>query len=294
MKLIIYISLIGILFGCQSNNKYDSRILTNIEKKFIGKYEISGFNSGVTLELDEIGNFTHENQMWGCTGGGEVRRIRGKFKIDSNKLILIPKSLIDINYFGFDIKNLEKDSIEYYSSDSTYLKTDFQIIEWDSIVYLLSEERFSNWGYEQDENDYEDFAGYYNSGYEPQTSGSYFVKRKKDSNPKNDLDISILPNEYQPLFLREPIIAKIIEVKEVELDYGDEKPVKKKQFKLNKGKENGVFNKMEFYGEDGCCIIKIINSEEGYSYGRIFLCFDYQAECGTGDVLSTAYKRREL
>lgn len=287
MKKAIYILIIGILMSCQSKQGLTEKVISISDTEVISKYEIDGFNSGVSLDLKKNGEFIYENQDWGCTGGGHVQRIRGEFKVLKDKLILNPKSLIDIHYSGFDKKTIEKDSVKYHSSDSIYIKKEYQIVKWDSLRYLLSEEYFSNWGYEENENDFEIFADYYNSGYEPENSGSYFVKRKRGYSPKGQFDKSTIPLKYQNRFLEEPIVAEIIEVSE------NKESKTRRLYKLNKGRKDGVLEKMDFYGHDGCCSIRITKIENEVSYGNIYLCFDYQAECGKGERVTTYLEREK-
>ena len=291
MKKTIYILIFGILVSCQSKKDMTERVIHLSDVELIGKYEFSGFNSGVSIELKRNGEFTYENQHWGCTGGGHVQRIRGEFEVNEDKLTLYPVSLINILYLGFDTKNFQIDSVKYHSSDSTYIKKEYQIVKWDSLRYLLSEEYYSHLGYGDDENDFEGFAGYYNSGYEPKSSGSYFVKRKRGYSPKSKFDKSTIPQKYRSRFLEQPIIAEIIEVKEGKKS--EEYSKERKIYKLNKGRKDGVMERMDFYGDDGCCTIRITEVEEGVSFGNIHLCFDYQAECGTGERVTTYLEREK-
>jgi len=144
MKKAAYLLIIGILISCQSKKDTIEKVIPLLDTELIGKYKISGFNSGVSIELKKNGEFIYENQDWGCTGGGHIQRIRGNFEVKKDKLTLNPSSLIDLHYLGFSLKNFERDSIKYYSSDSTYIKKEYQIVRWDSLRYLLSEEYYSN------------------------------------------------------------------------------------------------------------------------------------------------------
>jgi len=47
MKKIIYISIIGLLVSCQSKIDSTEKVIPLSDMEVIGKYEISGFNSGV-------------------------------------------------------------------------------------------------------------------------------------------------------------------------------------------------------------------------------------------------------
>lgn len=102
MKKIIYILVIGILASCELKNDSTEKVILLSDMEIIGKYEISGFNSSVSIDLQKNGEFIYENQHWGCMGGGHVQRIRGEFVVNESKLTLNPISLIDIEYMGFD------------------------------------------------------------------------------------------------------------------------------------------------------------------------------------------------
>jgi hypothetical protein len=284
MKNIITLLLFGITAACSPSDKptYD---------RVFGKYEINGFNSRVTIELRPEGEFIFERILSDCLGGDEIQRIFGYYVIDNYTLKLTPKQLTNTIYLGLDSNNSKKDSLEYYSSDSTYLKKEFQVFTWDSLIYLLSEDTHSYWGYQENENDYERFSNYYNCGYEPKQSGSYFVKRVDRHLPKTELDIANLPLKYQARFLKEPIVSEILSIDKLELQGDSGKIQLVNRYKLNRGRQDGVMEKMEFYGNDGCCIIRITDVNEKTSFGRIYLCFDNQAECGQGGRVTTYLDR---
>jgi hypothetical protein len=206
---------------------------------------------------------------------------------------LNPKQLTNISYLGFDSNDFKKDSLGYYESDSTFLKKDFQVFTWDSLTYLLSEENHSYWGFQENENDYERFSDYYNSGYEPKQSGSYFVKRIGGHLPKTVLNVANFPLKYQGRFLKEPIVGEILDVDKVEIrgDSGQTQLINR--YKLNRGRQDGVMEKMEFYGDDGCCTIRITDVDEKTSFGHIYLCYDYQADCGKGGRVTTYLEREK-
>lgn len=286
MRSTIILLLLGIVVACRPSDKV-------MDDKLFGKYEITGFNSSVTIELRPSGEFIYERTLSDCFGGSDVQRIFGSYLIDSGRLKLNPKQLTNVNYFGFDSNDFKKDSLEYYSSDSTFLKKEFQVFTWDSLTYLLSEDSYSYWGFPEDENDYERFSDYYNSGYEPRQSGSYFVKRVDGHFPKTELDVANLPLKYRGRFLQEPIVGEILNVDKIEklVDSGQVQLINR--YKINRGRQDGVMEKMEFYGDDGCCTIRITDVDEKTSFGHIHLCYDYQADCGKGGRVTTYLEREK-
>ena len=290
MKIAFYILIGSItLTGLSDNSHSNSETLKKKDINIIGKYTVDGFDSSVELELKQNREFLYESQLGGCAGFFHIRRIRGHYKVASQKLKLKPQNLIDI--FSFQKEIFQKDSVDYHSVDSIVINKEYQIFTWDSIVYLLSKEYFSNYGFKKNENDYECFANYYNSGYEPKTNGSYFVKKKEGYTPKSDFPIASLPTEYQKMFLQQPIVANIIEVKEFKTDSLNEISENKNQYKIDKGSKDGVFKNMEFHGEDGCCTIKIFQIQDYTSIGKIYLCYDYKAKCGKGERVTTYLER---
>jgi hypothetical protein len=284
MRTIIVLLLAGITIACRTSEK-------PIDPQLPGEYEIHGFNSGETIVLKTDGEFVYQREFRSCMGSGDVQRIRGNYSINQDNLVLNPEHLVNLKYSGSNTGDLARDSVEYYASDSTFLKTAFQIFKWDSLIYLLSEDPHSPWGYENDENDYERFSNYYNSGYEPKNSGSYFVKRSVRYLPVQKIDIATLPAKYQRRFLKEPIVAEILDVDAIEIPGDSGKTQWVNHYKLNRGRRDGVMEKMEFYGDDGCCTIRITDLDDSVSYGRIHLCFDYQAECGKGGRVTTYLER---
>jgi hypothetical protein len=279
LKIIVII----IMMSCSPENR--------VVREVSGTYNISGFNSHVKLEVRDNGTFTHEADLWSCVGGGDVRRIHGSYRIEDSILTLVPESLVNVTYRGFDKSDFKKDSAKYYSSDSTYLKKEYHIFRWDKSIYLLSEENFNAWGFESHENDFEKFSNYYNSGYEPGRSGSYFVRNSNGSEHSRKLDTEKLPARFRRRFLKQPIVAEIVEVTKIKIagDSGVSQLVN--SYKINRGKRDGVMEKMDFYGNDGCCIIRIAETGDTSSVGHIYLCYDYQADCGKGDRVTTWIER---
>jgi hypothetical protein len=278
------IFVVAITIGCSTREGL-------VDNQSLGIYEISGFNSSVTLELKPDGEFVYQRRLSSCLGGSEVHRIQGDYTINQDKLSLIPKSLVDLDYFGFDDNDFKKDSMRYYFSDSTSFKSEFQIFKWDSLTYLLSEEYYSDWGFKDDENDYERLSDYYNSGYEPRMSSSYLVKRRVGYVPKTRMNVAKLPAKYRDLFLQKPIVGEILEIERIEIPGDSGRMTFVNHYKLNRGRRDGVKEKMVFYGDDGCCTITVTSVDDRISYGRLRYCYDYQADCGKGGRVTTYLER---
>ncbi|MBC7000909.1 hypothetical protein BIZ36_20640 [Cytophaga sp. FL35] len=64
-------------------------------------------------------------------------------------------------------------------------------------------------------NDYQKFAYYFNIGEEPNVSGNYLTRIKKDSTTNIDWNINKIPLEYRGDFLKEAISVKIIDRKKI-------------------------------------------------------------------------------
>lgn len=212
MRAAICILVIVVIGLSWPKGKESPKQGSQIENDLIGKYGIRGFNSAVYLELTDNGTFLYETGLWGCTGGGLVKRIRGNFSAVDKRLYLLPESLITTSYLGFDHMDVKRDSGAYYESDSTYFKREYHLVKWDSMSLLLSTENYSPWGHPTDENDFESFANDFNSGYGPLIGTFYFIKAKRHYRPEQTLDLTQIPPAYRDYFLRQPISGEIINV----------------------------------------------------------------------------------
>ena len=286
MKATLIILSLVIILGINSRKKNIQNEFNSTDTELLGKYKISGFNIILSIELDRNGNFIREVKSRGCTGGKDINRIRGTFKVkDENKLLLKPISKINILY-STDLSSFRIDSSKYNQKESPFLETNFHIIKWDSIRYLLSEKSVSYWGSDQSENDFERFSNYYNSGIEPKINGQYFVKKSDNHLPQKALDKSNIPTKHKKRFLDKPISAKIIKTKYETKDGIPNENIK--SFTLNKGKLDGILRKMEFHVGNDECIITIYKVEDYKSYG--YASCEYKNpsnSCKEGDIVST-------
>lgn len=286
MNKIGFIILNLLIIGCQSKTNQNP----NFNKALLGKYGLEiTMNQNETLELFENGNFLLEVSVSFCVGGGETRRFRGDYNISNDTLQLEPKQLIEIWYHDDKISKL--DSTKYYESEETYFKKQYQIFKWLNKIYLFSEDKYANWGYKIDINDYEDFISEYNSGYEPKLSGHYLIKEVDEKLTDKEIDTLIFPLKYRKMFLNAPIDCKVLEIGERIIKENDKEEIRK-NFTIDKGKNDGVYENLYFYGYQ-CCDVKILDVKDEISYGISLFCNDEMNNCKIGDKLSTASKERE-
>lgn len=280
MNRIIYIFISTFIISCQV--KEENHI--EYDQKLLGKYVIDHSGGDITLELNRNGTFKYKNQFWACTGGGKVYKRTGTFEIDSNRLKMNPKTIINLKYNELDFRPFRKDSLDYYLSDSTRIRTEYHFIHWEKIIFLLSEEHYNQWNYPIDENDFILFANDYNAGRKMEDNPSFFMKKTKDFIPSKKLDSSSFPKKYQHLLLKKAINTEIIDIK---------KEVNKKNnkltsiYKINKGSKDNISNFMLFYGKEKCCKIKIFDVHESSSLGKRVWCHDDETVCKKGEIIST-------
>lgn len=172
------------------------------------KYSYNGFNNGCSLKLLSNGNFIHSKYIYGCTGGGEIKKIFGNYTKDSSNLILKEKS-VTLELLPIDIEG--KSEIINLNSvpDSLKLNNEFKIIKWNNYEYLLSENVTEGWSLSK-LNDFDRFSEYYNSGYEPESSGMYLRMKIDTSQQDEKLNINQIPPKWRNLFLKNPLKTKIV------------------------------------------------------------------------------------
>ena len=103
MKKSYFILLIPFLVSCLKNapaSKNNQQIDTL-------KYSYNGFNNGGSLHLLSNGTFEHRKFVFGCTGGGEDKKIYGDYKIENSILYLNHKN-IKIRIFPFEFNGKSK------------------------------------------------------------------------------------------------------------------------------------------------------------------------------------------
>lgn len=258
----INILLLILIFSC-SNDKNKSNnekiIIQNIDTL---RYSYNGFNNGLRLDLLSDGRFINDDYLFGCTGGGERKKVFGTYKMDSINLKLIPDK-IEYTEYPMDMESKPKTTNITYGIDSLKIKTEFQIVTWENKKYLLSDLYDFGWSLDK-ENDYIRFADYLNSGLEPNSSGMYLVTEISDT-IKTEFDLKQIPEKWQDYFLKEPVSAKIKNLKKV-IDPND----KENTFwliELNKGKNDRMNNRLTLKTKDGEFFIEIDSVLTNRSFG---------------------------
>lgn len=281
MKKYIFL-VIPFLIGCLKNAPASK----NNQQVDTLKYSYSGFNNGGSLHLLSNGTFEHRNFSFGCTGGGEDKKISGEYRIENSILYLNDKKIkLKILPFEFNRKSkiLELNVIP----DSLKLDNKFKIIRWNDNEYLLSENPNDNWSFEK-ENDYNRFSHHYNSGLEPKYRGMYLKKEViNDTSRIEKFDLTQIPLKWRSLFLSEPISTKIISsVKQEVLVDGENTTYW--LVKIDKGSEDFVRKGMNFTTKDDKIFFSIDSVLKNKSYSR-FYEYDISSEVQItkGTVLKT-------
>lgn len=281
----VNILILFLIFSC-SNNKTESNnakpVLQNIDTL---RYSYNGFNNGLRLDLLSDGRFINEHYLFSCFGGGERKKVFGTYKMDSMNLTLIPKR---VEFFEYSEDIVLKPTITKtkYGVDSLKIKTEFQVINWENRKYLFSD--FYDFGWSIDkENDYIRFADYLNSGFEPEMSGMYLVHKSKDS-ITSEFDLSQIPEKWQSYFLKEPISAKIINIKTV-IDPNDKENISWK-IELDKGENDRINNRLTLETQDGEFFIEIDSVLTNKSYGTTYMYDFTPQKFPIGTELRTKWK----
>ena len=262
MKKYIFL-IIPILIGCLKNSPASK----NSQQIDTLKYSYSGFNNGGSLHLLSNGTFEHRNFAFGCTGGGEDKKISGEYKIENSILYLNDKKIklkiLPIEFNGKS-KILELNVIP----DSLKLDNKFKIIRWNDNEYLLSENPNDNWSFEK-ENDYNRFSHHYNSGLEPKYSGMYLKKEiESDTSRTEKMDFTQIPLKWRNLFLPEPISAKIISLVKQNIVV-EEENMTYWLVEINKGSNDFVRKGMDFTTKDDNTFFSIDSVLKNKSYSRV-------------------------
>lgn len=246
---------------------------------------------GTNLTLNSNGSFVNEEYWYsdyvqkGEPSSQSTSTI-GKYAVDSNKISLYPEYIIKNKIYWDSIRTV--DSLKYYKSDSTTIITEFTVVKWNQNIYLLSELQNFQFGFRTD-NDFVRFADNYNSGNEPRWNGSYFAQRnRKDRLEK--IELTQIPTKYQSYFIESPIQ---VTVSNIEYDFFYDSLFMNyiNRFELSGGADDNVLKGMTLYGNNGCCILKIVEVFDSISYGIIELCPKDQNACEIGDTLKTRNER---
>ena len=263
----IKILILLLIFSC-SNNKtksYNEKItLQNIDTL---KYSYDGFNNGLRLDLLSDGRFINEDYSFSCFGGGERKKVFGTYKMDSLKLTLNPESIEFIEY-PEDMELKPKTTKTTYGVDSLKIKTEFQVVKWENNKYLFSDYYDFGWSLDK-ENDYIRFANYLNMGLEPGMNGMYLVNKTKDS-ITSEFDLKQIPEKWESYFLKEPVSAKIKNIKKV-IDPTDEENISW-QIELDKGEKDRINNRLTLETRDGGFFIEVDSVLTNRSFGMTYMC----------------------
>lgn len=257
------------MFEC-SNKKNETTKISNEQKLDTLKYEYDGFNNGLLMNLISDNRFYYEDYWYGCTGGGEKKIFHGKYTITDNTLTLKADS-VTIESTPFD-RHFNPE-IKTYSKidDSLKFKTKYHFLKWNNLSYLLSDENDSDiyvFDY-NNENDFQKFVNYYNSGYEPESHGRY-LHRTLDSIKLNEkIDKNQLPLKWRNRLFDDEIIVKVIGVKKITKVISDEKHEFFK-IKINKGKSSNLYRGLKLSDEYDNIWLVLDSIAENSSFGELY------------------------
>lgn len=272
MNKHIIIILLIFTISCSNNESRSKELLT--QKIDTLKYSYNGFNSGFELLLFSNKKFKLIDYVYGCTGGGENKKVFGVYKIDSTKLTLIPQNikLLITPFDSFEFEGNTKKIEIKYGPDSLKIKTKYNLINWGKYKYLLSEE-LSLIG-EEYINDFHRFSENYNSGYEPKNSGRYLKMVSKEiDTTTSELNLSSLPKKWKKLFLSEPIISQISKITTSTSKRDNE--LKIWEIEINRGIKDNVRKGMEFTDKSGDFSLKIDSIGQKKSFGLAYV-YDFE------------------
>lgn len=204
MKVTNFILVLFFLISCKNSFKETNQSV----KIDTLVYSYKGFNNGGSLELLSNGNFIQTKYVFGCTGGGEIKKIFGVYSKDSSNVILQEKS-INLELLPIEFEGKSKIINLNIVPDSLKLSSNFKIIRWNNFEYLLSEKITEGWSL-RELNDFHRFSENYNSGYEPEDSGMYLRMRMKNSKTEDKLNIEQIPIKWRELFLEKPLKTRIM------------------------------------------------------------------------------------
>tara|TARA_R100000935_G_scaffold57739_3_gene92405 strand:+ start:77 stop:874 length:798 start_codon:yes stop_codon:yes gene_type:complete len=234
-------------------------------------YSYHGFNHHRKLDLLSNQKFIRFESVASCFGDARIEKHFGKYQKTDSTLTLIPENVELIIYSSFpEDKDIREKLI--YGADSLKINTNFQIFDWKNKEYLLSS-RFDSLRNFDFKNDYQRFAYYFNTGEEPENSGNYFNRTKKDSTINIDWNINKIPIEWRSDFQKEPIIAKIIErEKVIEKDWYDEnEELISWRIKIDKGTKDGVKKGYHFSSTNDNFFIDIDSVQKNVSFGECYI-----------------------
>lgn len=273
MKIVLKTLILLLILSC--SNKQSSKTKESAIRIDTITYSYHGFNHHRKLDLLSNQEFIRFESVASCFGDARIEKHFGIYKMTDSTLTLEPKKVELIVYSSFPEEKDIKTNVDY-GADSLKINTTFQIFDWKNKEYLLSEKYDSLRSYDF-RNDYQQFAYYYNIGEEPNDSGNYLTRTKKDSSINVAWNINRIPKKYRSAFLKEPISVKIIDrKKKIEKDeYDQESELISWRIKINKGTEDGITKGLHFSTKDDEFFIDIDSTQSKVSFGK---CYIYNME----------------
>ena len=268
MKQLFLIIIFLSILAC-SKNKNENTLTQSLIKLDTVHYSYKGFNNGLVLDLMSNNTFNYKDYWSGCTGGGEMKDFFGKYQIIDDKLILKADSAT-IKHTPFDRFGNPIITKVTKINDTLKFKTEYQILKWNNTTYLLSEQidnRIQD--YKSDiHNDFERFADYYNSGYEPKDHGRYLYKTIDTTSQSETLDIELLPKKYRNLIFKEPLVVNISSLKKMKLEDDDDNEYWRVE--IDKGKSSFVYRGLTLYDKSDNIHLVIDSITSNSSFGGIY------------------------
>lgn len=269
MKQLFLIIIFLSLLAC-SKNKNESIHTQNLIKLDTVHYSNKGFNDFLVLDLMSNNTFNYKDYWSGCTGGGEMKDFYGRYQIIEDKLILKADSAL-IRYTPFDRHDNPIITKVFKIDDTLKFKTKYQILKWNNTTYLLSEQidnRIQN--YKSDiHNDFERFADYYNSGYEPKRHGRYLYKTTDSVSKNENLDTQLFPKKYRDLIFKEPLIVNISDITKMKIE-DNEYDNEHWRIEINKGKSASIYRGLTLSDKSDNIHLVIDSITPNSSFGSIY------------------------
>ena len=285
MKKFFLILIVFIFCSCSEQKKNQTKKSVKIIDTIF--YKVDGLNMHLKLALLSNDKFTFETSLFSCFGGGEKRKFYGTYLKDKDEIKLKPEN-VEIEIYPEDSPMANPTRVNLkYGADSLKIKTEFKIVNWNKNKYLLSNEKISFFGFEDENTDYDQFAYHYNIGSEPSEHGWYLVNRKEEKDTtKSNFDLNQIPLKYQKQFLKDPLVAKITNIQNIpETENEGEHWL----ITINKGKVDGVNKNLIFQTENMEMFIEPDSIFENTTIGKSYLYNFKKVKYPVGTILKTKW-----
>ncbi|RIV69320.1 hypothetical protein [Flagellimonas aequoris] len=289
MKDILLITILFLVLSCSHKESSDSKI--KAKENDTVSFVYNGFNHHRKLDLISNQEFIRFESVASCFGDMWIEKHFGRYTATDSTIKLEPRTVELIVYTRFP-EEIDQKLILPYGPDSLKINTEYKIFSWKNKEYLLSEEFDSIRSFES-RNDYQKFAYYYNIGEEPNYSGNYLTRLKKDSTINIPWDIYKIPKKYRDDFLEEPISVRIIDrKKKVEIDeYDPEGELVSWRIKIDKGTKNGVRKGFHFITKDDKFFIDVDSTQSSVSFGSCYIYNMDEKYFRIGTEMKTKWER---